>query len=70
MDLNGKSETEQIKEMILEKLGYKTDEARILANGIDKLPKEKREQALAVVKAMFKEYESYFEKGDDDETGL
>ena len=66
-------ETEQIKEMILERLREgqpKTDEARILAAGIDKLPKAQREQALNVVKAMFHEHSAYFEKGDDDEAGL
>lgn len=66
-------ETEQIKEMILDKLREgqpKTDEARILAAGIDKLPKAQREQALNVVKAMFHEHSAYFEKGDDDEAGL
>lgn len=66
-------ETEQIKEMILDRLREgqpKTDEARILAAGIDKLPKPQREQALNVVKAMFHEHSAYFEKGDDDEAGL
>ena len=63
-------ETEQIKQMILDKLKAsqpQTDEARILAAGIDKLPKEKREQALDVVKAMFRDYANYFDaKGDDE----
>ena len=46
-----------------------TSEARILAAGIDKLPKEQREQALSVVRAMFAKYSSYFEEGDrKDET--
>ena len=45
----------------------KTAEARILATGIDKLPKEQREQALNVIKAMFAKYSSYFEE-DNDET--
>lgn len=40
-----------------------TLEARILAKGIDKLPKQQREQALNVVKAMFMQYQDYFEKG-------
>ena len=39
-----------------------TAEARILAKGIDRLPQEQREQALAVVKAMFIKYADYFEK--------
>ena len=46
-----------------------TDEARILAAGVDKLPKAQREQALAVVRAMFTQYSDYFtggEKTDDD----
>lgn len=42
-----------------------TSEARILAKGIDKLPKEQREQALAVVRAMFAKYADYFEKEND-----
>ena len=42
-----------------------TDEARILAKGIDKLPPEQREQALAVVRAMFVKYADYFDKEND-----
>lgn len=42
-----------------------TQEARILAKGIDKLPKEQREQALSVIRAMFAKYADYFEKGSD-----
>jgi len=45
----------------------KTEEARILAKGIDKLPQEQREQALSVIKAMFAKYSNYFEKENDDE---
>ena len=40
----------------------KTNEARILAAGIDKLPKEQREQALSVIRAMFTKYADYFEE--------
>ena len=40
----------------------RTEEARILAKGIDKLSKEEREQALNVVRAMFAQYQDYFEK--------
>ena len=43
-----------------------TQEARILAKGIDKLPQEQREQALSVIKAMVAKYADYFEKGNDD----
>ena len=43
----------------------KTLEARILASGVDKLPKEQRELALNVVKAMFLQYSDFFEKGSD-----
>ena len=45
----------------------RTTEAQILATGIDKLPKEQREQALAVVRAMFAQYQDYFDKGTADE---
>ena len=46
----------------------KTEEARILAKGIDKLPKEQREQALAVIRAMFAKYQDYFEGENADDT--
>lgn len=42
-----------------------TPEAKILARGIDRLPKEQREQALNVVKAMFSQYSNIFMKEDD-----
>ena len=45
-----------------------TPEARILAKGIDKLPQEQREQALAVIRAMFSIHADCFEKGNDNET--
>ena len=44
-----------------------TEEARILAKGIDKLPQEQREQALSVIKAMFAKYADYFEKENNNE---
>lgn len=46
-----------------------THEARILAKGIDKLPKEQREQALAVVRAMFAMHADYFEGNGEKEDG-
>ena len=46
-----------------------TSEARILAKGIDRLPPAEREQALAVVRAMFHQHSDYF-KENDDETEL
>lgn len=46
-----------------------TSEARILARGIDRLPPADREQALAVVRAMFHQHSEYF-KENDDETEL
>ena len=44
----------------------RTPEARILAKGIDKLPQAQREQALAVVRAMFEKYADYFEKENQE----
>ena len=43
-----------------------TQEARILATGIDKLPKEQREQAVNVFKAMFSQYAGIFDGGEHD----
>ena len=48
----------------------KTSEARILAKGVDKLPRAQREQALNVVRAMFTEYSDYFNREDGDGTQL
>ena len=45
-----------------------TIEARILATGIDSMPKEQREQALNVMKAIFVQYADHFEKEKKDET--
>ena len=46
----------------------KTEEARILANGIDKLPKEQRERALAMFRVMFEpQYSDLFKKGTDEQ---
>ena len=44
----------------------KTTEARIISGGIDKLPKEQREQAVAMFKLMFSKYLE--EEGDNNET--
>lgn len=40
----------------------KTTEAKILAYGIDKLPKEQRERALNIMKAVFEQHAEFFEK--------
>lgn len=64
------SEAELIKKRLLIKLSAeqpKTGEARILAKGIDKLPKAQREQALNVVRAMFAQYADYFKDEDEGE---
>lgn len=62
----GVSETDQIINRLLEHLDGqpKTEEARILAKGVDKLPKEQRELALNVVKAIFMQYEDYFKEDE------
>lgn len=44
-----------------------TIEAQIISGGIDKLPKEQREQAVNIMKAVFAQYANYFEKGTDDD---
>lgn len=41
-----------------------TDEARILATGIDKMPAEERQRALDMMKLVFAQYADYF---NDDE---
>ena len=68
-EISGKSETDQIIERLLERLDSqpKTSEARILAKGVDKLPPEQREQALAVFRAVFSNHAEDFEKGKDED---
>ena len=43
-----------------------TEEARIISGGIDKLPKEQREQALNVMRAVFAQYADYFSERTED----
>lgn len=44
-----------------------TAEARIISGGIDKMPPERREQALKIMQAAFVEYADYFdEKGKNE----
>ena len=44
-----------------------TSEARIISGGIDKLPKEQRERALAMFRVMFEpQYADLFTKENDD----
>lgn len=64
------TEAELIKQHILIELGSKqpqTEEAQILARGIDRLPKAQREQALAVMRAMFAAHADYFKTEDADD---
>lgn len=46
--------------------GPHTIEARILASGIDQMPKEERERAIDAMKLIFTKYASYFERTDND----
>ena len=68
-----RSQTEQIVQYVLDKLGatntqdeynIKTPEARLIAKGIDKMPKDKREQAVNVIRAVFAQNADYFKEGD------
>ena len=45
----------------------RTAEARIIARGIDRLPPHEREQALAVIRAMFIQYAGYFDNEPNKE---
>ena len=63
------SETELIKQHIMIELGAdipKTTEAKIISGVIDKMPPEKREQALNIMKAVFTQYADSFERKEDD----
>ena len=61
----GKSETEQIIARLIKQLNLqpKTKEAQTIANGIDKLSQEKREQALALLRVAFPDNADDFQDG-------
>lgn len=60
-------DVEKIEHHIEEDDVPKTDEAKILSKGIDRLPKEQREQALAMFRVMFApQYAELFTKGTDE----
>ena len=44
-----------------------TQESRIISGGIDKMPKEKREQALKILQIAFAEYSDYFKEDHNDD---
>ena len=46
----------------------RTPEARIVSGGMDKLPKEQREQILNVIRAMFAGNPELFKRSEEDET--
>lgn len=48
--------------------GPQTIEARLLAQGVDNMPPEQREQALTIMKTIFTQYADYFtkEKNNND----
>lgn len=43
-----------------------TIEARLLAQGVDNMPKEQREQALNIMKTVFVQYADYFNQKEND----
>ena len=45
-----------------------TKEARIISGGIDKMPPDRREQALNLLKVAFAEYSDYFKEENDHDT--
>ena len=45
-----------------------TPEARIISGGIDKMPPDRREQALKIMQTVFAEYADFFKEETDNET--
>ena len=44
-----------------------TSESRIISAGIDKMPKERREQALKILQVAFSEYADFFKEEHNDD---
>lgn len=45
-----------------------TQESRIISAGVDKMPKERREQALRILQVAFAEYADFFKEEHNDDT--
>lgn len=45
-----------------------TQESRIISAGVDKMPKERREQALKILQVAFAEYADFFKEEHNDDT--
>lgn len=45
-----------------------TQESKIISAGIDRMPKERREQALKILQVAFSEYADYFKEENHDDT--
>ena len=45
-----------------------TQESRIISAGIDRMPKERREQALKILQVAFSEYSDFFKEDHNDDT--
>ena len=46
----------------------RTEEARILMSGVDRMPESDRKKALDIMKMVFDKYKDYFEGTDSDDT--
>ena len=57
-----------IAELQLEPETPRTEEARILMAGVDRMPEADRKKALDIMCMVFDKYKSYFERADDDGT--
>ena len=44
-----------------------TQESRIISAGIDRMPKERREQALKILQVAFSEYSDFFKEDPNDD---
>ena len=44
----------------------RTNEARILSAGVDRMPEADRKRILKMVELMFEQYKDYFEGNDDN----
>ncbi len=49
------------------KVTLHTQEARIISGGIDRMPPERREQALKILQVAFAEYADYFKEDNNDD---
>lgn len=67
-ELLGRSAPDEAPKTIIIDNQPKTEEARLLVSGVDRMPEADRKKAVDIMKMVFEQYKPYFERKDSDDT--